>query len=385
MAIKSYKGFDKNLRCRGFQYKIGGIYEMDGKIKMCNRGFHACESPFDVFDYYTMIDSRFCEVEQDGNISKEDRGTKICSSKIKIKAELKLAGMINLGVEWLKEITSPEKIKTSIKDNSSGNYAKIGSSGNDAQIGSSGNDAKIGSSGNNAKIGSSGNDAQIGSSGNNAQIGSSGNNAQIGSSGNNAKIGSSGYGAKIGSSGNNAKIGSSGNNAQIGSSGDEAQIGSSGNNAQIGSSGNDAQIGSSGYRAKIGSSGYGVKIGSSGNNAQIGSSGDEAQIGSSSDGAKISSSGCGAKIDSTGEDCVIMCAGINSVAKASKGSWVTLSEWSYSEEKQRYIPICVKTEFVDGEKIKADTYYSLKGGVFVEWINGLRGGVIYEMDGNKRG
>ena len=225
MAIKSYKGFDKNLRCRGFQYKIGGIYEMDGKIKMRNRGFHACESPFDVFDYYTMIDSRFCEVEQDGNISKDDRRTKICSSKIKIKTELKLADMINLGIEWLKEITLPEKIKTSIKDNSSGN---------------------------------------------------------------NAKIGSSGDGAKIGSFGDGAKIGSSGNNA---------------------------------------------------------------------------------KIDSTGKDCVIMCAGINSAAKASKGSWITLSEWSYSEGKQRYIPICVKTEFVDGEKIKADTYYSLKGGVFVEWIN----------------
>ena len=315
MAIKSYKGFDKNLRCRGFQYKIGGIYEMDGKIKMRNRGFHACESPFDVFDYYTMIDSRFCEVEQDGNISKWDRGTKICSSKIKIKAELKLADMINLGVEWLKEITSPEKIKTSIKDNSSGNYAKIGSSGDEAQIGSSG------------------------------------------------------YGAKIGSSGHGAKIGSSGNNAQIGSSGYGAKIGSSGNDAQIGSSGNNAQIGSSGNDAQIGSSGDGAQIGSSGNNAQIGSSGNNAQIGSSSDGAKISSSGYGAKIDNTGEDCVIMCAGINSVAKASKGSWVTLSEWSYSEEKQRYIPICVKTEFVDGEKIKADTYYSLKGGVFVEWIN----------------
>ena len=324
MAIKSYKGFDKNLRCRGFQYKIGGIYEMDGKIKMRNRGFHACESPFDVFDYYTMIDSRFCEVEQDGNISKWDRGTKICSSKIKIKAELKLADMINLGVEWLKEITSPEKIKTSIKDNSSGNYAKIGSSGDEAQIGSSGYGAKIGSSGYRAKIGSSGDEAQIGSSG---------------------------YGAKIGSSGYGAKIGSSGNDAKIGSSGYDAKIGSSGNDAKIGSSGNDAQIGSSG------------------NNAQIGSSGDGAKIGSSSDGAKISSSGYGAKIDSTGEDCVIMCAGINSVAKASKGSWVTLSEWSYSEEKQRYIPICVKTEFVDGEKIKADTYYSLKGGVFVEWIN----------------
>nr|UVX43333.1 MAG: hypothetical protein [Bacteriophage sp.] len=230
-AIKSYKGFDKNLKCRDFQYEIGKEYEMDGEIKVCNRGFHACESPFDVFDHYTMIDSRFCEVEQDGNISKEDRGTKICSSKIKIKAELKLADMINLGVEWLKEITSPEKIKTSIKDNSSGNGAKIGSSGYDAQIGSSGNGAKIGSSG---------------------------------------------------------------------------------------------------YGAKIGSSGY------------------------------------GAKIDSTGEGCVIMCAGINSVAKASKGSWITLSEWSYSDKKKRYIPVCVKTEFVDGEKIKADTYYKLAGGVFKE-------------------
>lgn len=143
MAIKSYKGFDKNLRCRDFQYEIGGIYEMDGKIKMRNRGFHACESPFDVFDYYTMIDSRFCEVEQDGNISKEDRRTKICSSKIKIKAELKLADMINLGVEWLKEITSPEKIKTSIKDNSSGNDAQIGSSGYGAKIDSTGEDCVI--------------------------------------------------------------------------------------------------------------------------------------------------------------------------------------------------------------------------------------------------
>ena len=329
-AIKSYKGFDKNLKCRDFQYEIGKEYEMDEEIKMCNRGFHACESPFEVFDHYSMIGSRFCEVEQDGNISKEDRGTKICSSKIKIKAELKLADMINLGVEWLKEITSPEKIKTSMKDNSSGNNAQIGSSGNYAKIGSSGNYAKIGSSGYYAKIGSSGDDAQIGSSGDDAQIGSSGYNAQIGSSGNYAKIGSSGNYAKIGSSGYYAKIGSSGDDAQIGSSGDDAQIGSSGYNAQIGSSGNYA------------------KIGSSGNYAKIGSSGDDAQI------------------DSTGEGCVIMCAGINSVAKASKGSWITLSEWSYSDKKQRYIPVCVKTEFVDGEKIKADTYYKLAGGVFKE-------------------
>ena len=109
-----------------------------------------------------------------------------------------------------------------------------------------------------------------------------------------------------------------------------------------------------------------MKDNSSGDDAQIGSSGYNAQIGSSGNNAQIGSSGYNAQIDSTGEGCVIMCAGINSVAKASKGSWITLSEWSYSDKKQRYIPVCVKTEFVDGEKIKADTYYKLAGGVFKE-------------------
>ena len=175
-----------------------------------------------------------------------------------------------------------------------------------------------------------------------------GYSAQIGSSGNSAQIGSSGYSAQIGSSGYSAQIGSSGNSAQIGSSGNYAQIGSSGNYAQIGSSGNYAQIGSSGYSAQIGSSGYSAKIGSSGNSAQIGSSGNYAQIGSS------------------GEDSVICCAGNGSAVKAKAGSWITLAEWEYSDEKGRYIPHCVKTEYVDGEKIKADTWYRLKNGKFVE-------------------
>ena len=161
----------------------------------------------------------------------------------------------------------------------------------------------------------------------------------------------------IGSSGNSAKIGSSGNSAKIGSSGDYAKIGSSGDCAKIGSSGNYAQIGSSGYSAKIGSSG---------DCAQIGSSGDYAKIGSSGDYAKIGSSGNSAQINSTGEDAVIMCAGNESRAKAKKGSWITLAEWVEDEEKGRYVPVCVKTEYVDGEKIKEDTYYTLKSGEFVE-------------------
>ena len=240
-VIKSYKGFDSSLSCRDFQYEVGKEYEMDGRIECCERGFHACESPLEVFDHYDMLKSRFAEVEQSGTIDREEGSTKVCSSRIKIKAELKLADIINIGVEWLKDITSPSKVKT---------------------------DSSLIDNGEREK--------------------------------------------------------------QIGSSGDYAKIGSSGDLAKIGSSGDSAKIGSSGYSAKIGSSG------------------DLAQI------------------DSTGADSVIMCTGYKSKAKAKIGSWITLAEWVYNEEKERYVPICVKTEYVDGENIKAYTYYQLIDGVFTE-------------------
>ena len=297
--IIAYKGVNKDLTCRGFQYEIGKEYE-EKEVSVCEGGFHACENPFDVLGYYgDVLDNRFCKVEQSGTIKKDDK--KQASSKIKVVAEIGFTGLFKAGIEWIEEVTNPTHIIAETRGKN--------------------NKDKIGSSGNYAQIGSSGDYAQIGSSGDYAKIGSSGDSAKIGSSGNYAKIGSSGYSAKIGSSGYSANIGSSGDSANIGSSG---------------------------YSAKIGSSGYSAKIGSSGNYAKIGSSGDYA------------------KIDSTGEDSVICCAGNNSIVKAKKGSWVTLSEWKYSKEKERNVPICVKTEFVDGERIKTDTWYKLENGEFVE-------------------
>ena len=131
----------------------------------------------------------------------------------------------------------------------------------------------------------------------------------------------------------------------------------SGGSARIGSTGDYAQIGSSGDSARIGSSGYSARIGSSGDSARIGSSGDSARIGSS---------GYYARIDCAGEDSVVCCAGHGSVVKASVGCWITLAEWRYDAQKSRAVPVCVKTEYVDGEKIKADTPYMLKNGEFVE-------------------
>ena len=98
----NYKGMDKDMKCRGFQYEVGGEYETD-KAKACECGFHACEYPLDVFNYYPPAGSRFFEVEQSGSISKSDEDTKVASTKIKIGAELSIAGLVKAAVEYTKE------------------------------------------------------------------------------------------------------------------------------------------------------------------------------------------------------------------------------------------------------------------------------------------
>lgn len=105
--IKGYKGFNKNLQCRDFQYKINGEYEEKGNIKTCSNGFHFCEEPFDVFSYYPPCsedgENRYCEVEGSGNIDRDNDDSKIASSKIKIKAEIGLNGIIKAGINFILE------------------------------------------------------------------------------------------------------------------------------------------------------------------------------------------------------------------------------------------------------------------------------------------
>ena len=284
MSIKGYKAFNRGMICKGKQYEENTTYEEKGN-KICEAGvMHFCENPFDVLNYYPLIDedgniSDFADVEAIGDIYKGK--DKTATNKLHIGAKLGLKGFIKACVDFTIEKTKVETVKADDVGISSGDYAKIGSSG---------------------------------------------------------------YSAKIGSSGYSAQIGSSGDSARIGSSGDSAKIGSSGDSAQIGSSGDSAKIGSSGYYARIGSSG------------------DYAQIGSSGDSAKITSEG---------NNSVVMAAGCNSIAKAKIGSWITLAEWIRTDKANDsgnyiWIPKCVKTEYVDGERIKEDIFYKLVDGEFKE-------------------
>ena len=99
--MKCYKGFDKDLKCRDFQYGIGKEYEEE-RAEICDTGFHACENPLDVFGYYAPADSRYCEVDLDANDQKSDDSKRV-GKKISIKAEIGIAGIIKAGVEYIKD------------------------------------------------------------------------------------------------------------------------------------------------------------------------------------------------------------------------------------------------------------------------------------------
>ena len=99
--MKCYKGFDKDLKCRGFQYEIGKEYE-ENTADICHKGFHACENPMDVFGYYDPADSRYCEVDLDTNEQTEEDSKRV-GKKIKIETEIGLSGLIQAGVKFILE------------------------------------------------------------------------------------------------------------------------------------------------------------------------------------------------------------------------------------------------------------------------------------------
>ena len=98
--MKAYKGFDKNLKCRGYQFEVGKEYKEE-KAELCDCGFHACESPLDVFNYYAPAESRFCEVDIDDNGQRQNDDSKVCGKTIKIGAEIGIPGLVKAHVEYI--------------------------------------------------------------------------------------------------------------------------------------------------------------------------------------------------------------------------------------------------------------------------------------------
>ena len=133
--VRGYKGFDKDLKCRGFQYEIGKDYEQEGEVKCCERGFHFCENPFDVFRYYSPTDSRYCEVEGYGIADKANDDSKVATSHIHISAEIGLNGLIKDGVKFILDKVNFKEAKST----NTGDYSAATNTGDRSAATNTGN------------------------------------------------------------------------------------------------------------------------------------------------------------------------------------------------------------------------------------------------------
>ena len=140
--IIAYKGMDKDMKCRGFQYEIGKEYETDDAVA-CETGFHACEYPLDVFEYYAPAGSRFFMVEQSGKISKQDEDSKVASTKIKIGAEIGIPGLVKAAIEY-----TTERAKTEEGSHATGNYGVASATGDCGAASATGNYGAASATGN---------------------------------------------------------------------------------------------------------------------------------------------------------------------------------------------------------------------------------------------
>ena len=145
-VITAYKGFNKDMTCRGFQYEEGKEYETK-RAQACNEGFHACEYPLDVFRYYYPNKSVYHVVEQSGEVDRDGDDSKVASTKIKIGASINIAGLVKAAIEYT----------TSRVKKMSENDERRGASSNTGYRGASSNTGDYGASSNTGNCGASSN------------------------------------------------------------------------------------------------------------------------------------------------------------------------------------------------------------------------------------
>ena len=317
--MKGIKAFNKDMKCQGFHFEEGKVYTHNGEVQCCpsqsalnkgKGGFHFCTNPFDCLNYYSLTDSEFHEVESlpDAKIQKNEDDSKVSTAKIKIGVKLGIKGFVEAAVSFLLQSCKN-------KEAQSGNYSKSAQSGNSSKSAQSGYFSKSAQSGNSSKS---------------AQSGDYSKSAQ------------SGYASKSAQSGDSSKSAQSGDYSQ------SAQSGDSSKSAQSGDYSKSAQ---SGDYSKSAQSGDSSKSAQSGDYSRSAQSGDYSQLelaGKYSIGANI---------------------GVDGKAKGKIGNWITLAEWKYDQDKDKNVPVCVKSTQIDGKKLKEDVWYTLQKGEFVRTEN----------------
>jgi hypothetical protein len=196
VEIESIKGFGIDWKCRDFQFELGKTYTHDGAVVACGSGFHAVESPLDVFSYYAPGTSRYAVVKQGGAISREGRDTKIASGRITIEAELKLPDLIARAIKWITEKASPAEASHSDGDqsaaSSTGDLSAASSTGYQSAASSTGYQSAASSTGDRSAASSTGDRSAASSTGYQSAASSTGDQSAASSTGSQSAASSTG-------------------------------------------------------------------------------------------------------------------------------------------------------------------------------------------------
>lgn len=336
--IISYKGFNKDLKCRDFQYEIGKGYEQLGKIKCCEKGFHACKFPTDVFLYYPPInDNRYCIVTQSGDIAEDNNTTdsKVASSKIFIKSEISAEQLTEFSIDYIlnniRYSTQTTDIYCCIENGNTSitndicNYAAINTGSYSAAI--------------NNKMNSI-----AGCTNEHSVVINNGSLSVVGTTEDNSII-------------NNTKEGDS---SICGSTGSNSVIKNNSDRTILVSTGSYSTIINNGYNSSAISNGVYTYIKTTEDYSTAVNTGSQSYVEAESLSVAISTGIC-STARATGKESIAIVTGNYSGAAGNLGDWIVLTEHTMCGLIKE-----VKAFKVDGEKIKADTFYKLVDGEAVE-------------------
>ena len=300
--MKAYKGFDENLKCKDFQYEIGKTYE-EPEAKLCEKGFHACEFPLDIFGYYPPSCSRFAEVELDDVFDEKSGDSKRFGKKIRVKAEIGIAGIVKASVDYIKEHA------TSVHDETG--YCSAAT--NTGYCSAATNTGYYSAATNTGDRSAATNTGYCSAATN------TGNRSAATNTGNCSAATNTGYCSAATNTGNCSAATNTGDRSAATNTGYCSAATNTGNRSAATNTGNCSAATNTGY--------------------------------------------CSAATNA-GKDGVASSLGIKGKAKGSLGCWLVLAEWKKVNDEWRRTD--VQCRRVDGETIKANTFYRLENGEFVE-------------------
>ena len=314
--MKAFKGFNKDLTCRGYQYEEGKEFHTE-RAECCDTGFHACEYPLDCFGYYDPAHSVYHEVELSGEMDKSGDNTKVCATDIKIGARLSIAGLVKMAIDF----TMSKVNKEAGSDERHGFASATGNCGASSATGNCGASSATGNCGASSATGYKGASSATGDCGASSATGNCGASSATGYKGASSATGYKGASSATGNCGASSATGDYGASSATGNCGASSATGNCGASS------------ATGYK------------------------------------------GASSVSDPTG---VAVAWGHEARAKGCKGAHLILSDWRFIGEKywdgsykdmynkDNWELTGAKMVVVDGEKIKEDTYYRCIEGEIVE-------------------